>query len=228
MGLDSWLHRKRGFHPKPSQEKYHWAWLSLEKAVISESFLYPFSTAWTCLWSLLQDPLFCWPFLLQIWEKKNCEALTWGELARGRRHVYLLLLHSKSQTGLCLFQPFFFSLPFFPFFIFLMLKSRPFQTHSPIFCSAGWCKCATFPSNPSTLSYHHPSLSFSPAVWCPCFPRFPSFLLCTVAAFLLLSHRLCCGRVMSPPRVATGWWLQPTGVGSAVGTEGKQALCLCA
>lgn len=128
------------------------------------------------------------------------------------------------STVLLFVFPSLFSLSIFP-----MLKSRPFQTHSPIFCSAGWCKCVTFPSNPSTLSCHHPSLSFPPAIWCPWFPRFPSFLLRTVAAFLLLSRRLCLvGRVVSPPRVATGWWLQPAGVGSAVGTEGKQALCLCA
>lgn len=116
----------------------------------------------------------------------------------------------------------------FSFFMFLMLKSPLFQSHSPIFCSAGWCQCVTSPSNPSTVSYHHPSLSFSPAICCPWFPCFPSFLLCTAAVFLLLSHRLCLGRVVSPPRVATGWWLWPAGVGSAVGTQGKQAECSCA
>lgn len=97
--------------------------------------------------------------------------------------------------------PFFYFFPLsFSLFIFLTLKSPLFQTHSPIFCSAGWCHCVTSPSNPSTLSYHHPSLSFSPSIWCPWFPCFPSFPLCTVSAFLLLSHRLCRGRVMSPPR----------------------------
>lgn len=199
MGLESWLHRRHGLDSKPGQdhEKYHWAGLNLAKAVLSVSFLHPFSTAWTCLWPLLHYSLFCRMFLLWTWEEKNSEALTSDEGDMFIWFCYTPNLKLASVSfNLYVFPP----LSFF-LFMFLMLKSPLFQTHSPIFCSAGWCKCVISPSNPSTLSYHHPSLSFSPTICCPWFPCFPSLLLCTAAVSLLLSRRLCLGRVVSSP----GW-----------------------
>lgn len=86
-----------------------WIWQGLW----FQSFPHPFSTAWTCLWSLLQYPFFCRPFLLWTWEKKHCEALTSGEGDLFIWFCYTPNLNLASVSLSFFFPPLFFPSSFF-------------------------------------------------------------------------------------------------------------------
>lgn len=220
-----------------------WLWLRLW----FQSLLHPSSTSQTLSWSSHYHLLFCCPFLLWIQEKKNCKALTSEKLARGRGHVYFSCFCYTPNPTLASV-----SVNLSPFFSVLKRALIQNTLSDFLFC---WVMCVTFPSNPSTPSYHHHSLSSFSTIWCPWFLRlslFPALHNCcflppyqthVMESLMLSVVVLFCPhvRLVSPPcrprvslmllaavLLAAMLVVSATRRWGDVGPQGKQALCLCA
>lgn len=211
-----------------------WLWLRLW----FQSLLHPSSTSQSVSWSLHYHLLFCCPFLLWIPKKKNCKALTSEKLARGRGHVYFSCFCYTPNLTLA-----FVSVNLSLFSSVLKRAHVPNTLSDFLFC---WVMCVTFPSNPSTLSYHHCSLSSFSTIWCPWFLHLSLFPALHNCCFLppCQTHVMLSVVVLSCPHVrlvfppcrlrvapmllAAVLVASATQCMSGVGTQGKQASCLCA